>query len=103
MKTIQTRQFTADRAWGSLPIASMNGVTVKLHWTDKPYIWHVNDGEEVFAVVDGEVDMHYRHNGQEHVVRLQTGDIFYADAGTEHVAYQQGQARILVVEKEGSV
>lgn len=103
MKTIQSRNFTADRAWGSLPLASMQGVSVKLHWTDQPYIWHVNDGEEVFAVMDGEVDMHYRKNGQEHVVRLQTGDIFYADAGTEHVAHPQGQARILVVEKEGSV
>ena len=103
MKTIQSRNFAADRAWGSLPIASMQGVSVKLHWTDQPYIWHVNDGEEVFAVMDGEVDMHYRKNGQEHVVRLQTGDIFYADAGTEHVAHPQGQARILVVEKEGSV
>ena len=103
MKTIQSRNFTADRALGSLPIASMQGVSVKLHWTDQPYIWHVNDGEEVFAVMDGEVDMHYRKNGQEHVVRLQTGDIFYADAGTEHVAHPQGQARILVVEKEGSV
>ena len=45
MKTIQSRNFTADRAWGSLPIASMQGVSVKLHWTDQPYILHVNDGE----------------------------------------------------------
>ena len=27
--------------------------------------WHVNDGEEVFAVMDGEVDMHYRENGED--------------------------------------
>jgi len=69
----------------------------------EPYKWHVNDSEEVFAVMDGEVDMHYRENGEEHIVRLKSGDIFYAGIGTEHVAHPCGEARILVIEKEGSV
>ena len=103
VKTIRSKEFTADRAWGSLPIASLNGVSVKLHWTDRPYVWHVDDGVEVFAVMDGQVDMHYRVQGVENVVTLSAGDIFYADNGTEHVAHPQGEARILVVEKEGSV
>jgi len=34
--------------------------TVRLHWTDQPYKWHINDGEEVFVVLDGAVDMHTR-------------------------------------------
>ncbi|HGO9198709.1 TPA: cupin, partial [Neisseria meningitidis] len=85
-----------------LDIANMNGTTVRLHWTDQSYKWHVNDGEEVFAVMDGEVDMHYRENGEEHIVRLKSGDIFYAGIGTEHVAHPCGEARILVIEKEGS-
>ena len=103
MKTIQSRNFTADRAWGSLPIASMQGVSVKLHWTDQPYIWHVNDGEEVFAVLAGRVDMHWREGGVEQVVTLAAGDVFYAGVGTEHVAHPVGEARILVVECAGSV
>ena len=53
--------------------------------------------------MDGEVDMHYRENGEEHIVRLKSGDIFYAGIGTEHVAHPCGEARILVIEKEGSV
>ena len=103
MKHIVSNAFTAVHAWGSLPIANMGGVTVKLHWTDQPYHWHVNEGEEVFAVMDGEVAMHYRVNGREEVVLLKTGDVFYAETGTEHVAHPQGEARILVIEKEGSV
>ena len=99
----RSRCGRAGRAWGSLPIANMGGVTVKLHWTDQPYHWHVNDGEEVFAVMDGEVAMHYRVNGREEVLLLKTGDVFYAETGTEHVAHPQGEARILVIEKEGSV
>ena len=103
MKTIRSKEFTADLAWGSLAIANLDGTTVKLHWTDQPYKWHVNDGQEVFAVMDGVVDMHFRANGAEEVTVLYTGDIFYADIGTEHVAHPRGAARVLVIEKEGSI
>ena len=103
MRFVKSKDFTGDRAWASLPIAAMNGITTKLHWTDKPYKWHINDGEEVFVVLDGEVDMHFKNAGVEEVVRMTSGDIFFADEGTEHVAKPDGEARILVVEKDGSV
>jgi mannose-6-phosphate isomerase-like protein (cupin superfamily) len=103
MRFISAKDFTAERAWGSLPIANMNGITTKLHWTDQPYQWHVNDGEEVFVVLDGVIEMHYRDAGQEKVRRMAAGDIFYAAPGTEHVASPLGEARVLVIEKEGSV
>lgn len=103
MKIIQSKTFTADRAWGAMDIANMDGITTRLHWTDQPYKWHVNDGEEVFVVLHGCVDMHYRDNEGTHSSRLEQGDIFYASVGTEHVAHPVGEARILVIEKEGSV
>lgn len=103
MKIVRSREFTADRAWGALDIASMNGITTRLHWTDQPYRWHVNDGEEVFVVLDGSVDMRYREEGVEHSAILGSGDIFFASIGTEHVAHPIGEARILVIETEGSV
>jgi len=102
-KIIKSKEFVADKAWGALDIANMNGITTRLHWTDEPYIWHVNDGEEVFAVIDGMVEMHYKENDETHIVKLNTGDIFYAGVGTEHVAHPVGEARILVIESEGSV
>ncbi|PMS20889.1 cupin [Trinickia dabaoshanensis] len=103
MKIIQSRGFTASRAWGALNIASMSGISVRLHWTDAPYEWHVNDGEEVFAVMDGQVRMDFRENGEVRSVLLSSGDIFFATVGTEHVAHPVGEARVLVIEKEGSV
>lgn len=103
MKVYRASAFTADRAWGALDIANMQGVTTRLHWTDQPYKWHVNDGEEVFAVLDGQVEMFYRDSEGEHSTLLASGDIFYASIGTEHVARPIGEARILVVEQEGSV
>jgi mannose-6-phosphate isomerase-like protein (cupin superfamily) len=102
MRVIRSRDFTATRAWGADDIANMGGTTTRLHWTNQPYKWHVNDGQEVFAVLDGIVDMHYRESGIECVVTLEVGDVFFADAGCEHVAHPRGEARILVVEREGS-
>ncbi|HCI6423132.1 TPA: cupin [Klebsiella quasipneumoniae subsp. similipneumoniae] len=103
MQSWSSKDFTADRAWGALDIANFFGTTVRLHWTDQPYIWHINDGQEVFAVMDGQVAMHVKVDGEEQVIMLNAGDIFYAEVGCEHVAHPQGAARILVIEKEGSV
>lgn len=103
MKIIRSKDFTADRPWGALDIATMGHITTRLHWTDQPYRWHVNDGQEVFAVLDGRVEMRYREHGRELSTILETGDVFYASVGTEHVAHPIGEARILVVETAGSV
>lgn len=103
MKLIRSRDYTAERAWDALDIAQLDDIGVRLHWTDQPYIWHVNDGEEVFAVMDGRVRMHWRDPVGEHAAVLEAGDVFHADTGTEHRAEPLGVARILVIERAGSV
>jgi len=97
------RQFRADQPWGARDLAEIDGATVRLHWMDQPYKWHVNDGTEVFVVLDGCVDMKYREADAEKTVRLNPSDIFVAVIGDEHVAHPVGEARILVVERKGSV
>ncbi|MBF7688176.1 cupin domain-containing protein [Acinetobacter rathckeae] len=103
MKITQSKTFTGNKAWDALDIAKFDATTIRLHWTNQPYIWHVNDGEEVFVVLDGVVDMHYKEDHFIKNVRLHVGDIFFASVGTEHVAHPQGEARVLVIEKEGSI
>lgn len=98
----EVREFRTVQPWGARDLALIEGATVRLHWTDGPYVWHVNDGTEVFAVLDGTVDMHFRCDGAEHVVTLGPSDIFVAHEGVEHVARPRGEARILVIEKAGS-
>jgi len=98
-----SRTYTAARAWGAKHIAEIEGATVRLHWTDQPYKWHVNDGTEVFLVLAGTVDMHYREDGAEKTVRLRPTDMFVAGAGDQHMAHPVGPARILVIEKKGSI
>lgn len=98
-----TQTFRAPKAWGARPLAEIEGATVRLHWTDQPYRWHVNDGVEAFVVLHGEVEMRWRANGTEEQVLLQSTDVFIAGEGDEHCAYPRGEARILVVERAGSV
>jgi len=102
MKLTRSREFRADRAWGAVPVQAFGDVTVKVHWTDQPYRWHINSGAEVFAVLDGVVEMRYRVDGDERTVRLETGDVLAIAEGEEHVAHPIGEARILVVERADS-
>lgn len=101
MKIFRARSFTADRAWAAVDIANMDGITKRLHGTDRPYRRHVNDGEAVFAALDGRVERKVDGDGVEHSTALETGDGFHATVGAEHVAHPPGEARILVVEREG--
>lgn len=103
MRFLDASTYTSQRAWDALDIAEIDDATVRLHWTDEPYIWHVNDGPEVFVVLDGAVDMHYRHDGLERVERLVPGRICFAESGDEHVAHPAPHARILVIERKGSL
>src|SRR5258708_39459472 len=83
MKIIRSKTFTAARPWGALDIASMRGITTRLPWTDQPYKWHVNDGEDVFAVLDGRVEMRYREPGIEQSAGLGPGHVSHASMGTQ--------------------
>ena len=103
MRVLKPVEFTGSTPWESTLVEQFDQSTVKLHWTDQPYIWHVNDGPEVFVVLDGIVDMHVRVDGVEDVIILNVGDVFHVEEGDEHVAHPRGEARILVIETPGSV
>jgi len=100
-RVVRAREFRPRRAWDALDLMKVDGVSARLHWANKPHHWHVNDGNEVFVVIDGLVDMHYRCDGSERFVTLGTGDVFVAGAGCEHIAHPRGEARVLVVERAG--
>ena len=102
MRFISPKEFTADRAWGSRALMAMGAHAARLHWTDRPYRWHENTGEELFVVLDGIVDMHYADADGERRVALRPGQIAIIRAGERHVAHPRGAARILVVERSDS-
>lgn len=102
MRIIDATSFVGSRPWEAIDIEEIDDATVRLHWTNAPYRWHVNDGPEVFVVVSGEVDMSVRTEGRVETHRLRPGVIFHAESGDEHVATPIGEARVLVVERRGS-
>ena len=75
MKHIDPRTFVASQAWGALDIANLNGTTVRLHWTDQPYQWHVNDGA---GFLRNRTTCISKTSGVEQTTKLKPGDIFYA-------------------------
>lgn len=103
MQVYRPEEFTGTRAWDAIDIERIDDATVRLHWTDEPDRRHVNDGPEVFAVPSGEIAMHVRIDGEEAVHHLATGDVFRAADGHEHVAHPNGAARVVVIERAGSV
>lgn len=104
MRKISPNDFTGTRAWAAMPIERIDGATtVRMHWTDAPYKWHINDGPEVFVVLDGVVEMYVRQGSDVTIHKLEVGEIFHAENGDEHVAHPIGTARVLVIEREGSV
>ena len=102
-KIIRPREFRASRSWGAMDVANIDGVSIKLHWTKEPYQWHINDGDEVFVVLSGSVEMFFKKEGKEYSVELKTGDIFHVSEGIEHMAMPKGEARVLVIERENSI
>ena len=94
MRFLDAASHTADRPWGALDLAEFDTATVRLHWTDQPYVWQV---------LDGAVDMHYRVDGAERVERLVPGRVCCVEPGDAHVAHPSPEARILVVERKDSV
>ena len=103
MQIIRAKDFIAENPWDAVTIACMQGISTRLHWTDKPHHWHTNDGEEVFVVLDGKVTMHYEQEGKRLSKLLEMGDIFFASGGIKHYADPIGEARVLVIEKQNSI
>lgn len=65
-------------------------------------MWHVNDGPEIFVVLGGAVDMHYKVAEEERVEHLTPGTVCCVEIGDSHVARPTPEARILVVERKDS-
>lgn len=103
MQIYRPREYSPPSAWEAIDIMRLDDATVRLHWTDQPYRWHVNDGPEVFVVLDGQVNMFVGGEDGESCISLGTGDVFHAAPGDEHKAEPVGAARVLVVERAGSI
>jgi len=104
LTTYDTNSFLSEKEWGKLYIANLNGMSVRVHSCSTPYKWHTNEDQEVFVVLEGEVEMRYaRHGDHYKSVLLKSGMIAHIEPGCEHIAHPQGLAKVLVMERLDSV
>ena len=103
MKLVDAKTFVAARAWGSVEVLDLGDNAAKLHWTDTAFGWHVNTGDELFVVLDGEVEMLHGDPESPTATILRAGQIAAFRDGEGHSARPIGAARVLVVERRDSV
>lgn len=103
MLTFDAAALSGPTDWSGPTLPPIGNAVAKLRWINTPFRWHRNTGAELFLVLDGEVDMHVRAGpeAEADIVRLGPGQMVLIEDGEEHVAYPNGEARILVVEQEG--
>jgi mannose-6-phosphate isomerase-like protein (cupin superfamily) len=72
---------------------------------DGEFIWHHHDTEdELFFVVDGAIDMHYRDEaGNERVERFGPGEFLIVPRGVEHKPVASRGTRLMLIESKTTV
>lgn len=74
-----------SETWSPKIVGELSGFHVKLVRPEGEFVWHHHDVEdELFLVVDGSMDMHYRDDGQERVERFGAGEFLIVPHGVEH-------------------
>lgn len=88
-----------DELWSPRVLARVNDYAVKVAKVEGEYVWHSHvDTDEVFLVLDGELDIHMEIDGSQQVVSLKRNDTFVVPQGVQHRPISAGGARILMIE-----
>ena len=86
--------------WSPKVVASVDDFDVKIVKIEGEFVWHKHDDEdEMFLVIDGAFDMHFRDN----VVSLNQGEMIVVPKGIEHKPVATSECRVMVLEKSGVV
>lgn len=81
--------------WDPKIIAELNGQHVKLVKFQGEFVWHHHEHEdELFLVVQGSFDMHYR----DRIVTLHAGEMIVVPRGVEHRPVAQAEVSVLLFE-----
>jgi mannose-6-phosphate isomerase-like protein (cupin superfamily) len=89
-----------DDTWSPKALALVNDFAVKAVKIDGEFIWHHHDDEdEIFIVMRGRVDMHYRIDGVEHVESFGEGELLRVPHGIEHKPNAAPGTEMLLIER----
>lgn len=85
--------------WNPRIVGELNGQHVKLVKFRGPFVWHHHDDEdELFLVVRGTFDMHFR----DRVVTLRAGEMLIVPRGVAHRPVAEEEVEVLLFEPAGT-
>ena len=86
--------------WSPKIVGELNDFHVKLVKVAGEFVWHHHDTEdELFLVIDGAVDMHYRDDdGAERIERFSRGEFLIVPHGVEHKPVAADGTKLLLLE-----
>ena len=89
-----------DEAWKPKIVGELNDLHVKVVKLHGEFIWHHHKVEdELFLVVDGTIDMHYRDDADtERVERFGPGELLIVPHGVEHKPVARDGAKLVLIE-----
>jgi mannose-6-phosphate isomerase-like protein (cupin superfamily) len=89
-----------DETWSPKALALVNDFAVKAVKLDGEFIWHHHaEEDEVFIVLHGRIDMHYRIDGTEHVESFGEGEMLRIPHGLEHKPVATAGTQMLLIER----
>ena len=94
---------TVDDTWEPRLLAELNNQHLKVARLDGEFVWHAHpDADELFYVVDGDLTIEYREDGEADSVRLGPGDLTVAPAGVEHRPVAHEETEVVLFEPAGT-
>lgn len=102
LKRVNVREKFASFSdtWQQKIIETVNEFAVKAAKLDGEFIWHHHDEEdEIFYIVRGRIDMHYRVEGHEFVESIREGELLKVPHGVEHKPVAAPGTEILLIER----
>jgi mannose-6-phosphate isomerase-like protein (cupin superfamily) len=93
-----------EELWSPRIVTHVNDYDVRVAKVAGEHVWHAHDDtDEFFLVLDGELRIALREDGQERTVSLPRGSVFTVPKGVEHRPYAPAGASILLFEPTGTL
>ncbi|HTX55966.1 MAG TPA: cupin domain-containing protein [Candidatus Acidoferrales bacterium] len=90
-----------SQEWEPKIVGDLDNYQIKLVKLSGEFIWHSHrDEDELFFVVDGAIDMHYRdEDGKERVERFGSGEFLIVPRGVEHKPVARAGTKLMLIER----
>ena len=85
--------------WSPRNVAQLNDYRFKLVKIEGDFVWHSHpDTDEAFIVIEGEIGIDLPDGP----VALKSGEMFVVPKGVEHKPFAKTEAKLLLIEPEGT-